>query len=147
MNPAINQSSNSARAAILKSIRNHLAESARHEVVIQEEKSSQFYKTQASGRQDLTSHSLVRKFGEELEAVGAHCIIVRSEPEAARALKDIIGKLQTDLSRALRIALSDAPILERLMRDAGINGNEITISPKPADLFGYDVGLTTAQAA
>ena len=33
------------------------------------------------------------------------------------------------------------------MREAGINGSEITISPSAADLFGYDVGLTTAQAA
>ena len=147
MNPATNQSSNSARAAILKSISDHLAESARHELVIQKEESPQLEIAQANGKQDLTSRSLVRRFSEQLEAVGAHCIIASSEPEAASALKDIFQKLQTDLSRALRIALSNAPILERLMRAAGINGSEITISPSAADLFGYDVGLTTAQAA
>ena len=84
MNPAIDQSTSSARAAILKSISDHLAKSARHEVVIQEKKSSQFDAAQANERQDLTSRSLVRRFSEQLEAVGAHCIIVSSEPEAAR---------------------------------------------------------------
>jgi len=86
-------------------------------------------------------------FRQQLEAVGGHCVIVGSKPEAARGLNDIITKMQTDPSRALRIALSDAPILERLTRAAGLESSQITISPTPAHLFGYDVGLTTAQAA
>ena len=145
MNSAVNQSPNSARAAILKSISDRLAKSAQHELVTNEKESPQFDLAQTDGNQERASHSLVRMFAEQLEAVGAHCIIVSSKSDAARALKEIIAKLQTDLSRGLRIALSDAPILETLTHEAGIDGSEITISPRAADLFAHDVGLTTAQ--
>src|SRR5437870_12133715 len=123
MNPATNQSSNSARTAILKSISDHLAQSAKRGTVNHQEKPSRFEIAETNANQVSTSHPLVRRFRQELEAVGGHCVIVGSQPEAARALNAIITKLQTDSSRALRIALSDAPILEHLTRAAGLESS------------------------
>src|SRR5438067_13586357 len=108
MNPATNQSSNSARAAILKSIRDHLAKSARHELVIQKEESPQLEIAQANGKQDLTSRSLVRRLSEQLEAVGARGITVSSEAEAASALKNFIQTWQRNLAPPLRVEMSSA---------------------------------------
>lgn len=64
--------------------------------------------------------SVVDEFKRNLEAVDGHCIIVHSEAEVDAALKPIIaGK---------KVATSDAP-------------------PLTKDLFSFDVGITTAQAA
>ena len=64
--------------------------------------------------------SVVEEFKRNLEAVDGHCFVVANEAEIDAALKPIItGK---------RVATSDAP-------------------PSAKDLFNFDVGITTAQAA
>src|SRR5260370_38606913 len=86
-------------------------------------------------------------FVENLEAVGGHCIVARSEPGIAQALTRIITDLQKTNLRARRIALSDALVVERLIRLVEVDVDEITVAPNTGDLFDYDVGITTAQAA
>ena len=86
--------------------------------------------------------SPVEMFSERLESVGGHCVVARDEHDAARALA-IIAALQ-DAGLGKRIALSDAPIAAALTKS--ITGAEITVGPSAADLFNYDVGITTAQA-
>ena len=49
--------------------------------------------------------------------------------------------------RARRIAISDAPALDRLIGQIGVYVDEITTSPTAAELFEYDVGISMAQAA
>jgi len=157
---AINQSKRGARAVILKSIRDQLAESALRDaasgkekveqtgVVLSNEGSSIAVDTvQANGQKNNLERSLVRPFREQLEAVGGHCLVVSGQVEAARALNSIIAELQTTPLPTQRIALSDAPLVERLMRETGVKVDEITTSPSAPDLFGYDIGLTAAQAA
>jgi len=157
---AINQSSTEARAVILKSIRDHLAQSIRRDAVSSEENSAQIAvapgekdsaiavnTVQTNGHKHNVEHSLVQTFREQLEAVGGYCFVVNGQVEATRALNSIIAELQTTPLRARRMAASDAPLVERLMREIDIKIDEITISPSASDLFGYDVGLTSAQAA
>ena len=97
--------------------------------------------------QDDAASSLIEIFGKNLEAVGGHCIVARSEAEVVEALNGIISSLQASPLRGRRIALSNSPLLERLM--ARIEGavDEIALAPSVAELFGYDVGISTAQAA
>jgi L-lactate dehydrogenase complex protein LldG len=123
----------------MQSIRAHLAESARfdsdpvHAPIVSEQ-------TQATSPVAVPS---VAAFRERLESVGGHCVTVRDEDEAARALAGIVSELQGK-NAANRIALSDAPLVADLTR--GITGAEITVCPAPSDLFSYDVGISTAQA-
>jgi len=156
-NAAINQVTNPARAAILKSIRDHLAQSAESDAVNGEEQAAHAGVTSGDkdssielhavpeNRQKQNEHrSLTEMFREELEAVGGYCVVVRGEVEAARALNDIIVELRTRLVPARRIALSDAPLVRRL---AGAVAAEVANTPNVADLFDCDVGVTSAQAA
>lgn len=87
---------------------------------------------------------LISIFVKNLEAVGGHCIVVHGEAELIDALRGILSRLPNP---GLRIALSNAPGLERLMRRVEIKVDEIIIAPEVDYLFGCDVGICTAQAA
>jgi len=144
----------SARDAILGSIREHLAASAPHDAVYAEG-------THEAGRVESiaielevkvpepngTALSLVEIFSENLKAVGGRCEVVRNEQEMVAVLTRIISDLQNTLLRARRIALSDAPMLDRILGQIRVEVDEITTSPSAAELFDYDVGVSTAQAA
>jgi L-lactate dehydrogenase complex protein LldG len=138
----------SARDSILGSIRQHLAESAPHDAV------------HAEGSEEIAAHlevaippsngsslSLVEIFKDNLEAVGGHCVMAQSEPEVVAALRDIMCGLQMTPLRARRIALSNAPTLEPLLRQTETDVDEIAVCPSTAELFDFDVGVSTAQAA
>lgn len=70
--------------------------------------------------------SLVETFKQNVEAVDGHCVVVQTEEEVTRILKNFGG----------RIAVSDAPVLARF-----------GITPNASDIFEFDVGISTAQAA
>src|SRR5215831_15755278 len=130
-----------AREEIMQSIRAHLAESARiahHH--------SQPPPVSTSPTDDPSANaalSPVAMFCERLESVGGRCVIARDESDAARALANIIAALP-DHGPGKRIALSDAPILAGLTQN--VDASKITVGPSAAELFSYDVGITTAQA-
>ena len=90
------------------------------------------------------SRSPIERFRERLESVGGHCEVAPDEDAATRALSAIITDLQARQA-GKRIALSDSPAITRLVR--GIGADEMSLCPAPDDLFNYDVGITTAQAA
>ena len=146
------QLASDARTAIFNSIRAHLAESVLHDNAPEDRE----YERAAEDRPSSialaslgpdVALSPVEMFRQKLEMVGGHCIVVRDEAEAACSLSRILAELQTTALRARRIALSDAPLVSRLMNAAEVEVDELTTSPNAADLFGYDVGVTTAQAA
>ncbi|HYJ46370.1 MAG TPA: LUD domain-containing protein, partial [Pyrinomonadaceae bacterium] len=149
-----------ARAAILKSIRDNLAASARPDAVRAEIKAghtddpaSDVVTDSVAGapqedelaRDDASS--LREMFIEKLEAVGGRCFSVRDETEAARVLAKIISDVQTEGLGVKRIALSDSPLVKRLMRRAQVKVDEIAVTPGAAELFGYDVGISSTQGA
>ena len=131
--------SQTARDAIMQSIRSNLAASvgivhSEHAIVPDRGESSP----------EEESRSPIERFRERLESVGGHCDVVQSEDEAARALSALINDLQGK-DAAKRIALSDALAVSNFTR--GIAADEISACPAPADLFNFDVGITMAQAA
>jgi len=140
---------NSAREAILGSIRQHLAASAPYDAVhaegAHEHRSAELDVKPAPS--NGTSASLVEMFSENLRAVGGHAVVARNEAEVVVALTRIISDLQKTRLRARRIALSDSPALEGLMRQLKVEVDEITTSPGAAELFDYDLGVSTVQAA
>jgi L-lactate dehydrogenase complex protein LldG len=101
---------NSAREAILGSIRTHLAASGPGDE----------HPVDPVNPVILSQSDPVERFKQSVESVSAHCIVTT---DVADVLKQII----TDL-RAERIATSD---------DA----------PNAHDIFNFDVGISTAQAA
>ena len=103
-----------SRASILNSIRTHLGASAPCE-------------PPRSVFSPVAPTPCVYLFKQNVEAVDGHCVVVQSEEELTRFLKNFSG----------RIAVSDAPIL------AGLGD----VAPNASDIFHYDVGITTAQAA
>ncbi len=142
-----------AREAILRSIRSHLAASVPHdtrELAVHNEPESS-----RSPGESLVSEavietmpaSLVDLFKQNLEAVDGHCLVAHDEADIVLALTRIIADLQQTKHRARRIAISEAPLVERLMYLTDLEVDELTVTPSAAELFGFDVGITTAQAA
>ena len=153
-----------ARDAMLRSIRDHLGASAPYDsvhaeataasedhlpsaIVLENGNRRATPASKPSEGEREVSPALVEMFVENLEAVGGHCVVAQSEPGIALALTRIISDLQKTNLRARRLALSDALAVERLARKMEVDVDEIKVSPKTADLFDYDVGITTAQAA
>jgi L-lactate dehydrogenase complex protein LldG len=132
---------NEARQEILSSIRTHLAASVPFDA-----RETPVDHPAVQSAEPLASN-LIELFKQNLEAVDGHCIIVHSKGEIADALTQIIKALQKTKLRAQRIAISDAPELERLMHMTDLEIEELGIAPNASDIFGFDVGLTTAQAA
>lgn len=141
-----------ARDSILGSIREHLAASKFHDAIHAEGSEESLAPLELmipreGSSPNGSSVSLVELFKEKLEAVGGHCIAAGSDEEIVAALTHIIADLQQTTLRARRIALSNAPALEGLLSRINVNVDEITTSPGAAELFDYDIGITTAQAA
>jgi L-lactate dehydrogenase complex protein LldG len=132
---------NDARQEILSSIAMHLAASAPFDA--REQPVNQPIVLPA---QPVASN-VIELFKQNLEAVDGHCVIAHSKGEIADALTQIIGALQKTKVRAQRIAISDAPELERLMHMTDLEIEELGIAPGASDIFAFDVGITTAQAA
>jgi L-lactate dehydrogenase complex protein LldG len=139
------QTSNDSRTAILASIREHLAESARHEVPSAHD-SAALPNSVSTNRRNGSS-SAVEDFRARLESVGGHCRFVRGEAELDEVLIRIVTELRGSSSVPIRrIALSDSPLLSRLAKTAATIVDKATITPNAADLFDFDIGITTAQA-
>src|SRR5260370_42573985 len=101
----INQASTTARGAILRSIRDRLAESAPHDWVMAEGEPPQGAIPEGGGiGENEDAGSLVEMFRERLESVGGHCLVACGESEAVRALTRILGEMQSTSQRARRIA-------------------------------------------
>ena len=137
----MNQTNSDARQEIVHSIRAHLAESARIAPAHAETVPARTEQLGVSGAAHI---SPVEVFCERLESVGGRGVVVRDELEAARALTQIIWELQSRVP-AKRIALSDAPLVAEMARDLPVE--ELQVCPPVSELFNYDVGITSAQAA
>jgi L-lactate utilization protein LutB len=107
----------SSRETILRSIRAHLAASPPPEPI----------QSVFSPVPTPQAVSVVDLFKQNVEAVDGHCAVVQNKEELTRILKKFGG----------RIAISDAPGLVGL-------GD---VAPSATEIFHYDVGITTAQAA
>jgi L-lactate dehydrogenase complex protein LldG len=147
-NPAVQQAD--ARADILRSIRARLDESVRTVAAngrpgVQEMEAASIAIAPSPLNSD--ERSLIEIFRQQLESVGAHCILVANESQLPIVLERLLAELRSNGMPASRIALSDASLLRRLEETIAGDGNEWSILPAATDLFGYDVGLTTAQAA
>jgi len=134
--------SSTARETILNSIRSHLAASVPHNT--QENFVNSENPVTLSS---LTSVSLVHNFKANLDAVGGHCIIAHGDAGIAQALTQIISDLQKTNLRAQRIAISDQPRVERLLHQTDLEIEALAIAPNASEIFTFDVGITTAQAA
>ena len=116
--------SNEARETILGSIRSHLAASVPFDRLEQ-------HAIRPENSVILSNNSdLFELFKQSVESVDGHCVITT---DVTDALKQII----TDL-RPRRIAISDRVHLE---------GIEAAVAPNAHDIFSFDVGISTAQAA
>ncbi|HEY8224498.1 MAG TPA: lactate utilization protein [Pyrinomonadaceae bacterium] len=147
----INSSNQTAREAILKSIRAHLGVGDSFEPrinlrglpVVNAVVHAQTSENGAAAQ----SLSKVDVFKKQLEAVNGHCFIAHTELQIVHALTQIITELKGTELNPKRVAVSDASGLERLVRLVAVEVEEVTVTPSPADLFGFDIGITTAQAA
>jgi len=154
--------SSDARQAILSSIRSHLSASVPDDnpelKVHSIETGKEIEQVRKGGLPPLSDRrgqaplsdlfspcwnvSLVELFKENLEAVNGRCIIVNSDTDIADALTRII----TDL-KAQRLAISDNPEVERLLNLTDLEIEELGVAPDAHDIFHFDVGITTVQAA
>ena len=124
---------NTAREEILGSIRSHLATSVPYD---KQETSHGFSRMNAD---QSSSVEICDQFKTSLEAVDGHCAIVQGDDGIARALTQII--------HGGRIAISDNPEVERLLNLTDLEIEELGIAPNAHDIFRFDVGISTVQAA
>jgi L-lactate dehydrogenase complex protein LldG len=144
---ANSQTNTQAREAMLRSIRSHLAASVQLDEREGINHASVPTVVAIVPPENGNPLSLVESFKKNLEAVNGQCIVVRNELEIVRALTKIITDLQATNLRARRLAVSNAPALQRLVKLIAVEIDELCITPSVADLFSVDVGITTAQAA
>lgn len=134
---------NEARQEILNSIRTHLAASAPFDA----REPTVNHENPVILSSPPVAANLVDQFRQNLEAVDGHCLVAHGDADIAQALTQIIGALQKTKLRAQRIAISDAPEVERLMHLTDLEIEALSIAPNATDIFGFDVGITSAQAA
>jgi L-lactate dehydrogenase complex protein LldG len=135
--------SSSAREAILGSIRSHLAASVPYD----KQEISHGSPWINIEQNPSSSVSICDEFKQSLEAVDGHCVIAHGDTEVAQALTEIISALQKTKLRAQHIAISENPELERLLHLTDLEIEELGIAPNAQDIFRFDVGISTAQAA
>lgn len=136
-----------ARENMLRSIRSHLASSAQHDEHEGSGHTSVTTMPAIAPPENGQSPSAVESFKKNLEAVNGHCVVARNELDIVRALTKIITELQTTNLKARRIAVSNAPVLERLVNLMAVEIEGLLVTPSAADLFNTDVGITCVQAA
>lgn len=115
----------SSRETILRSIRTHLAASAPFDPP------ESVFSPSFTPVPETTP--VVELFKQNIEAVDGHCVVVQTEEEIVQELTRILSNC------GQRIAISDAPVLSRLIRG--------TVTPNASEIFEFDAGITTAQAA
>jgi len=125
---------NSARESILGSIRTHLAASVPFNDHLVNPANPVIL-----SKIDSTSRSLPELFKESVEFVAGHCIITTDT-------KDVLSRIIRDLN-GQRIAISDDPEVKRLLYATDLEIEELGIAPDAHDIFRFDVGISTAQAA
>ena len=137
------QMNNEARQEILSSIRTHLAASAPFDA----REHPVNHENPVAELQEAPALDTIALFKQNLEAVDGHCIIAHGLEEIADALTQIIGALQKTKLRIQSVAVSDAPELVMLMHMTDLDVGEFAVTPNASDIFRFDVGVTTAQAA
>jgi L-lactate dehydrogenase complex protein LldG len=146
------ENNSDARQAILKSIRDHLTASRPHDAIHGEIKAAtdrlhhQHTNPTISLNGDRNG-SLIEQFKESLDSVDGHCIVAAGEIEVIAALKKIISSLQGTPLRPRRVAVSDSPMVQRLVRRIESDVEEIAVTPDSSALFSYDLGISSAQLA
>ena len=126
---------NDARQSILSSIRTHLAASAPYD----KREHPDNHENPVILSNQPSGSSLIDIFQQNLESVDGHCIITTNISDA---LQQIITALN-----AQRIAISDDHEVARLLHATDLEIEELGIAPNAHDIFRFDVGISTAQAA
>jgi len=124
---------------MLARIREHLAASAPFDRVHDEAKEKHEAAQSSQVKEHSKSYSLSEVFCQALEAVNGNCTIVADEAEAAASLRQVI-----ELNNLRRIAVSDSPIVGRLMQRTDSTA-EVLANAEPEALFNCDGGITSAQ--
>jgi L-lactate dehydrogenase complex protein LldG len=129
---------NVARETILGSIRSHLAASLPYD-----QRELALHPVHPENpvilSNNLPDTPLAELFKESIESVDGHCIIATDVP-------DVLTRIISDLN-GQRIAISDNREVERLLHLTDLEIEELGIAPNASDIFRFDVGITTAQAA
>ncbi len=133
-----------ARHNILSSIRAHLAASVAREQRLPTHDSTS---TAVMAIGSAAESSNLELFRHNLEAVDGHCVIAQTESELVDALSSIIADLSSKGTKSSRVAVSDAAELERMVRVAVRDVGDVKVVPSTQEIFDFDIGVTTAQAA
>lgn len=133
-------------------IREHLAASAPHDAVRAAHHAAAAHGEDVSAREEKSAAivfegTAVERFGQALEAVAGHCLVVRGEAAAAEAVSRIIIE-----RGARRVAVSDSQLARRVagiaeaLTAANTGGETELIDDAGAvELFDCDLGVTGAQ--
>jgi L-lactate dehydrogenase complex protein LldG len=138
-----------AREAILQSIRLQLAASAPHDAreLLSHPHVEEELTPVVESNGDENTQSLAEMFKSSLEAVDGYCTIVNGDNEIVGEMTRIIRALQQTKLRGKRLAISDNPDVERLVQLMDLDVDDLGIVPAKQELFNFDVGISTAQAA
>ena len=126
---------NDARQTILNSIRTHLVASAPYDKL--EHPDNHENPVILSNLPPVSN--LLDLFKQSLESVDGHCLITM---DVTAALQQIITA-----RNGQRIAISDDAEVARLLHATDLHIEELGIAPNAHDIFRFDVGISTAQAA
>ena len=129
-----------ARSEIMRSIRSHLAQSARrhgHEPQMNTDPCKSLVKK--------TAASLVEDFKHNLEAVDGRCVVVHTDAEIVAAVKRIVEGKEIAVSNAWRLK-ELIGVAEVTPAASGRRPHASPLRPSASRLFQIEVGVTEAQA-
>jgi L-lactate dehydrogenase complex protein LldG len=141
MEEGLNRSiaTNTAREEVLASIRKNLAASAAFEEGRPGPRKAGL--TKGGGLSEESAVTSIERFRKSVESVGGKCVKVDKIEAAVKALRSIIDKVDPS-----RIAFSDSPVIAEI-RDSITTDAEIIDKAAARELFGCDIGITSAQWA
>ena len=129
-----------AKSAILDSIRQNLAASLPFDEVHGEHQAHQkIVESSPTIFVEDANKNLAEIFRQNLISIGANCEIVQSKAQAVSLIEKIIGEKQ-----AKRIAVSDSELVAEIINDLKTDAEILTNAPKEI-LFETDLGITGAQ--
>lgn len=135
MNPNVE-----TRQAILSSIREHLAASAKFDAQFPYSPAAEHRRPGKSAEDDRAG-AIIELFRQALEAVSGHCLIAQTIDEAACAVQKIV-----DERKPQRIAVSDSTVVKEIIGQLKTEAAFLD-APNQSELFDCDLGITAAQWA
>ena len=140
---AVKQTHDRAREEIFASIRRNLTASETFDAAYEAQHARHENGHGSSALLEVAAETVtaLENFRRALTAVGGNFYLVANVTKAAALVRELVAQ-----KNARRVAISDVALVASVIENANLNSEILTAATK-AEMFGCDVGVTSAQLA